>query len=39
MSPEVKEGQLLYPLGWEMYEKLGTRVKHSKRFEKLVKEK
>jgi len=31
-------GQLLCPLGWEMYEKQGSRVTQSKKFEQLNKE-
>ena len=38
MTLEEKVGQLLCPLGWEMYDKQGTKVTQSKRFEQLVKE-
>ncbi len=38
MTLEEKVGQLLCPLGWEMYEKQGARVTQSKKFEQLVKE-
>lgn len=38
MTMEEKVGQLLCPLGWEMYEKQGARVTQSKRFEQLIKE-
>lgn len=38
MTLEEKVGQLLCPLGWEMYEKNGTTVTHSKKFEQLIKD-
>ncbi len=38
MTLEEKIGQLLCPLGWEMYEKHGTEVNHSAKFERFVKE-
>jgi len=38
MTLEEKVGQLLCPLGWEMYEKQGTQVTYSKKFEQLIKE-
>lgn len=38
MTLEEKVGQLLCPLGWEMYEKQGSDVTHSKKFEEFVKE-
>jgi len=38
MTIEEKVGQLLCPLGWEMYEKHGDEVVHSARFEQFVKE-
>lgn len=38
MTLEEKVGQLLCPLGWEMYEKQGDKVSHSKKFEQFVKE-
>ena len=37
MTLEEKVGQLLCPLGWEMYEKNGQNVTHSQKFEQLVK--
>lgn len=37
MTLEEKVGQLLCPLGWEMYEKRGTEVIHSAKFEELIK--
>lgn len=37
MTLEEKVGQLLCPLGWEMYEKKGNNVTQSKKFEDLVK--
>ncbi len=36
MTLEEKVGQLLCPLGWEMYEKQGDSATHSKKFETLV---
>jgi len=36
MTLEEKIGQLLCPLGWEMYEKSGDKVTHSKKFEEYV---
>lgn len=39
MTLEEKVGQLLCPLGWEMYEKQGNNVTQSKKFEDIVKEK
>lgn len=36
MTLEEKVGQLLCPLGWEMYEKNGNKVTHSKKFEEYV---
>lgn len=39
MTTEEKVGQLLCPLGWEMYEKQGNSVTHSKKFEEIIKEK
>jgi beta-glucosidase len=39
MTLEEKVGQLLCPLGWEMYEKQGGEVRHSEKFEALIKEK
>lgn len=39
MTLEEKVGQLLCPLGWEMYEKQGNKVTQSKKFEDIVKEK
>lgn len=38
MTLEEKVGQLLCPLGWEMYEKQGQEVTHSAKFEKFVQE-
>ncbi len=38
MTLEEKVGQLLCPLGWEMYEKQGSKVTQSKKFEDIVKE-
>jgi len=38
MTLEEKVGQLLCPLGWEMYERNGEEVTHSERFEKFVNE-
>lgn len=38
MTLEEKVGQLLCPLGWEMYEKKGNAVTHSQKFEQLIKE-
>lgn len=38
MTLEEKVGQLLCPLGWEMYDKQDDKVTHSEKFEKLVKE-
>ncbi len=38
MTLEEKVGQLLCPLGWEMYEKTGTEVTHSSKFEQLIRE-
>lgn len=38
MTLEEKVGQLLCPLGWEMYEKQGNKVTQSKKFEDIVKE-
>lgn len=38
MTIEEKVGQLLCPLGWEMYEKRGKEVTHSAKFEQFVKE-
>ncbi len=38
MTLEEKVGQLLCPLGWEMYEKQGNKVSQSKKFENIVKE-
>lgn len=37
MTLEEKVGQLLCPLGWEMYEKKGNKVTQSKKFEDIVK--
>lgn len=39
MTLEEKVGQLLCPLGWEMYEKQGDDVTHSKKFEDIIREK
>lgn len=39
MTVEEKVGQLLCPLGWEMYEKNDNQVKQSKKFEDIVKQK
>lgn len=36
MTLEEKVGQLLCPLGWEMYEKQGKKVSYSKKYEKLL---
>lgn len=36
MTLEEKVGQLLCPLGWEMYERNGDQVTHSKKFEEYV---
>lgn len=38
MTLEEKVGQLLCPLGWEMYQKKGNKVTQSKKFEDIVKE-
>lgn len=38
MTLEEKIGQLLCPLGWEMYKKQGNKVTQSKKFENIVKE-
>ena len=38
MTLEEKVGQLLCPLGWEMYQKQGNKVTQSKKFEDIVKE-
>jgi Beta-glucosidase-related glycosidases len=38
MTLEEKVGQLLCPLGWEMYEKKGNTVTHSQKFEQLIKD-
>lgn len=38
MTLEEKVGQLLCPLGWEMYNKQGSKITHSSKFEKLIKE-
>ncbi|KAA6352299.1 beta-glucosidase [termite gut metagenome] len=38
MTLEEKVGQLLCPLGWEMYEKQENTVTHSTKFEQLIKE-
>lgn len=38
MTLEEKIGQLLCPMGWEMYEKQENTVTHSKKFEQLIKE-
>lgn len=38
MTLEEKVGQLLCPLGWEMYEKQGNKITQSKKFEDIVKE-
>ncbi|MBF0575371.1 glycoside hydrolase family 3 N-terminal domain-containing protein [Dysgonomonas sp. GY617] len=38
MTLEEKVGQLLCPLGWEMYEIKGDKVTQSKKFEDIVKE-
>lgn len=38
MTVEEKVGQLLCPLGWEMYDKQGKEVTHSAKFERFVKE-
>ena len=39
MTLEEKVGQLLCPLGWEMYEKFDGKVRHSEKFENIIKEK
>ena len=39
MTLEEKVGQLLCPLGWEMYEKRDGKVQHSGKFENTIKEK
>ncbi|MDR3184732.1 MAG: glycoside hydrolase family 3 C-terminal domain-containing protein [Prevotellaceae bacterium] len=39
MTLEEKVGQLLCPLGWEMYEKLDGKVRHAEKFESLIREK
>jgi beta-glucosidase len=39
MTLEEKVGQLLCPLGWEMYEKRDGKVRHSEKFEQLIREK
>jgi beta-glucosidase len=39
MTLEEKVGQLLCPLGWEMYEKRDGKVQHSGKFENIIKEK
>jgi beta-glucosidase len=39
MTLEEKVGQLLCPLGWEMYEKQDGKVQHSEKFEYLIREK
>ncbi len=36
MTNEEKIGQLICPMGWEMYEKNGDKVRYSKKFEKLI---
>ncbi len=38
MTIEEKVGQLLCPMGWEMYEKDGDKICQSSKFEKLVEE-
>jgi len=38
MTIEEKVGQLLCPLGWEMYQKKGAEVFYSEKFEKIVQE-
>lgn len=38
MTLEEKIGQLLCPLGWEMYEKNGSEVTYSRKFEQLIKD-
>lgn len=38
MTLEEKVGQMLCPLGWEMYEKKGSDVTHSAKFEQFVQE-
>lgn len=38
MTPEEKAGQLCCPMGWEMYEKRGTEITCSARFEQLIRE-
>lgn len=37
MTLEEKIGQMLCPLGWEMYQKKGDKVSHSDKFEEYVK--
>lgn len=39
MTLEEKVGQLLCPLGWEMYDKQGKNISHSTKFEEIVKQK
>lgn len=39
MTLEEKVGQLLCPLGWEMYDRQGDSISHSIKYEELVKEK
>ena len=36
MTIEEKIGQLLCPMGWEMYERNGDKIKYSKKFEELI---
>lgn len=38
MTLEEKVGQLLCPLGWEMYERNGNQVTYSEKFKKLIDE-
>jgi beta-glucosidase len=38
MTLEEKVGQLLCPLGWEMYEKQEGKVRHTEKFEQLIRE-
>ncbi|SMO51943.1 beta-glucosidase [Saccharicrinis carchari] len=38
MTLEEKIGQMLCPLGWEMYQKKGADVSHSPKFERFVQE-
>lgn len=38
MTLEEKVGQMLCPLGWEMYERHGAEISHSAKFEQFVKE-